>query len=195
MNIINKLKENRYAVSISIIIILLLVSCIFLVLNSNKQDNIDDSSDNTNNIIKSDNKIPYLDGLVENVNNGDIEIISNKNNEQSDIILESIGIDITQLSTYAASIDPLIDSTYAIAILKPKEGFIESMEYELHDYIASKQRYFDTTGDMGKYKIARDAAVYNNGEYLVLAMCNDCVAVADKLIEGLDKMDLGEINE
>lgn len=113
-----------------------------------------------------------IQAIIDELNVSTVETISNKQNEQSDLILSAAEVDIKALDSYAASIDPKQESAHALAILRPKVEQYSSVKQSLVGYIADKQRYFIENGltDSDKYSIVQQAQLIESGEYIVLVI-------------------------
>ena len=83
-----------------------------------------------------------LENIVIKTNKSEIEMISNRNNQQADVIFDSIGIKLSDIFAYAAAIDPRQSYSNAIIIVRPKEDTLEKIEDEIELYIVKKQAHF-----------------------------------------------------
>lgn len=186
--VISKLK-NRYTIAIGVIVLLLLVIIILIAI---PKETVDLPIDEEEYTIPIPSDTEMVEGIVKNNDKSDIEVISNKNNDQSDLILDAINVDIKDLYTYAGSIDSRLESAHAIVILRPKEEEYNKVHRNLVFYIAEKQEYLENAGldDTTLYDIAKRATIYDYNEYIILVMEDNEREILLSIIEQLEQAKL-----
>ena len=105
----------------------------------------------------------------------EIEIISNRNNEQAQLILSDLGIDIQDINTYAGSIDIRTESAHAILIVRPKDGSYNSVKFSIVNYISNKRWELSPDNpnnnlDNTLYSIAEASELYEVNGYIILVI-------------------------
>lgn len=171
---------------IAVAIIITLIVCIWK-FTGNKVE----LPENTATIDTTENmNLIDTENIVSDVAVGsNIGVISNKNNEQADIILNTMGVDTKDLISYSASIDTTHESGHAICILKPKEAEYEKVKLGLIGYISTKQRVLQDTGkvDTAEYKAAESAVINEKDGYLILVLESDSEGIMENITTELDK--------
>ena len=135
-----------------------------------------------------------LENIVIKTNKSEIEMISNRNNQQADVIFDSIGIKLSDIFAYAAAIDPRQSYSNAIIIVRPKEDTLEKIEDEIELYIVKKQAHFmydDKLKDSREAKIANNALTCTYNGYVILAMTDDSSHTMNDILKQLQD---GEVN-
>lgn len=180
-------KRARVKIAGGIIVSILLVLIIVLVmLIDNTPKYINTKPDNTQEI----EDYISLAEVVAPINSeiSEIRVVSNEDNEQADIMLGTVGLDINELTSYAASIDVKHDSSHAIVVTKPKPGSYALCKKALIDYVADKQRVLleSNKGDTQEYNNALSAVVYEHDNYLILVMEDNANTIVDEIVLQLD---------
>lgn len=112
------------------------------------------------------------------VTNTDIDTL-----EQSDIVLNSIGLDINNLTTFAVCADTRVESNFVIGIVKPKADKVEVSIEGLIDFIGSKQDVAVELGTNSKdYEIILNALVYKYEDYVIIVMAENQDTILDNII-------------
>lgn len=122
--------------------------------------------------------------LLSSIDKSGLTIETPLKNTQSKLVLAELGLDTKMLRDYAVSIDLKGESTHAIAILLPEEGFEQRVKQELLHYVSDKQRYIEKRGNDEALKLAKQAVVNTFGDYIVLVMENK-EGESQKLIESI----------
>lgn len=108
--------------------------------------------------------------IVAGVNSREISIETPLNNVQGKLTLAELGLDDHMLIDYAISIDLRGESTHAIAIVLPREGFEQRCEQELIHYVADKQKYTREQDNEEAYNLAKQAVINKYGDYQILVL-------------------------
>lgn len=167
----NTLKFNiKSKNTIAVVAIVALIIIILLILNIPTLNNQTIEDDPVN--IISD-EVDKFEEIISNINNSEIEITSNRYNEQSDIILSMLGIDIKNVDNYAIVTDVSNEGTYTIGILKPKEDYYNECNLKLIKYINDKQQTFIALSNDESLEIARNAVLLKVDKYIAIVMCED----------------------
>lgn len=193
----DKVKKYKIPISIAAVIIIIIIA-IILILHIDNKPNIPIEDNNTiENIVEPlPNDIDMLETIINNVDETEIEDISNRNNEQADIILENLGIDIRDVYSYAGSIDTRLDASHAILIVRPKEDTKDKIMIALANYINNKQNYLigqDLDGTE-RYYIAEDATICEIGEYIALVYDENSKQIINNIVNSL-KSDRSGLDE
>ncbi len=193
----DKVKKYKIHISIAAVIIIMVIA-IILILHIDNKPNIPIDDNNTiENIVEPlPNDIDMLEAIINNVDETEIEDISNRNNEQADIILENLGIDIRDVYSYAGSIDTRLDASHAILIVRPKEDTKDKIMIALANYINNKQNYLigqDLDGTE-RYYIAEDATICEIGEYIALVYDENSKQIINNIVDSL-KSDRSGLDE
>lgn len=193
----DKVKKYKIPISIAAVIIIIIIA-IILILHIDNKPNIPIEDNNTiENIVEPlPNDIDMLETIINNVDETEIEDISNRNNEQADIILENLGIDIRDVYSYAGSIDTRLDASHAILIVRPKEDTKDKIMIALANYINNKQNYLigqDLDGTE-RYYIAEDATICEIGEYIALVYDENSKQIINNIVDSL-KSDRSGLDE
>ena len=166
----NKNSNNKIIVISIISALAIAIVALLIFAPKNEVSNVFEAGTNNISIVKSDT--PIIEKMVDGVVDSDIEIISNQNNEQADVILAALNIDIRDIYSYAGSIDPRFESAHAVLIVRPKENKMEIIKEGIRTYLFEKQSYFENSelqnSDM--LNIIKSAILYNTNEYVVLVM-------------------------
>lgn len=157
----------------SAIILLILIILLIVLMPSNNI--IKNPLDNTNTTVETPSDNEKLDEILKNINNSDIEIISNIDNDQADVILKTIGVEITDLYSYAAVVDSRNEAVNTIAILRPKEDKKQAIREALLLYINDKQIYYidNNLTELEQYKDVLNGIVSTIGDYVILVLHSD----------------------
>lgn len=101
-----------------------------------------------------------IDNILQKYTNR--HIISNINNEQSDVILEDLGL--SNIDTYSFSVDLRDDKTYLVGLFRSSNN-VEELRGELLDYINMLKVGQDTES-------LDTVTMYTIGEYILIVMDN-----------------------
>lgn len=166
-----------------IVLVALIVVLVAIALNSNI--NTPDSSMEVEETIPPDTAA--LDEVLNETVTSDLEVISNINNEQSDVILETVGVDIIDVYSYAAAIDSRLESADTIVILNPKEGKAEGIKHALSNYISKKQRYFMDNGltETEAYKVVQNGLIDEYYGYIILIIQENASQIKQSIRNGI----------
>lgn len=166
-----------------IVLIALIIVLVAIALNSSI--NTPDSSTEVEEIIPPDTAA--LDEVLNETVTSDLEVISNINNEQSDVILETVGVDIIDVYSYAAAIDSRLESADTIVILNPKEGKAEDIKHALSNYISKKQRYFMDNGltETEEYRVVQNGLIDEYYEYIILIIQENASQIKQSIRNGI----------
>ena len=166
-----------------IVLIALIIVLVAIALNSNI--NTPDSSMEVEETIPPDTAA--LDEVLNETVTSDLEIISNINNEQSDVILETVGVDIIDVYSYAAAIDSRLESADTIVILNPKEGKAEDIKHALSNYISKKQRYFMDNGltETEAYRVVQNGLIDEYYGYIILIIQENASQIKQSIRNGI----------
>lgn len=180
--------EKLAIVVATILVIVLAMFVVFAILgeksNSGNEDNVNTTLDidgvsfDISELMPDDSK--YMN----------YQVITNKNNDQADVLFDVIGIDLNDTISYALQIDVSYNSAHCISIVKPKEEATDNIYNAYIKYVASKQRFLSESGDSSStaeeaIKIAKESLIYKYKEYYILVMCNDAQDVMNKIVEKL----------
>lgn len=191
---ITKKQKQYIAIGISVVVVIVLI---VMVLNIDNKTSLPVDGGTTTQPENIPNDTIFIENIVNEINDTEVEVISNKNNEQADIILDSVGVDIKDIYSYAASIDPKTDSAHAIIVIRPKEEEKTGSKKALTDYVALKQKYFleNNLEESELYTISKEAIVYEKDEYLVLVMEKDSRVLLDKVLKSIEENKIKLDNE
>ena len=166
-----------------IVLIALIIVLVAIALNSNI--NTPDSSIEVEETIPPDTAA--LDEILNETVTSDLEVISNINNEQSDVILETVGVDIIDVYSYAAAIDSRLESADTIVVLNPKEGKAENIRQALSNYISKKQRYFMDNGltETEAYKVVQNGLIDEYYGYIILIIQENASQLKQSIRNGI----------
>lgn len=166
-----------------IVLIALIVVLVAIALNSSI--NTPDSSMEVEETIPPDTAA--LDEVLNETVTSDLEVISNINNEQSDVILETVGVDIVDVYSYAAAIDSRLESADTIVILNPKEGKAEGIKHALSNYISKKQRYFMDNGltETEEYRVVQNGLIDEYYGYIILIIQENASQIKQSIRNGI----------
>ena len=166
-----------------IVLIALIVVLVAIALNSNI--NTPDSSIEVEETIPPDTAA--LDEILNETVTSDLEVISNINNEQSDVILETVGVDIIDVYSYAAAIDSRLESADTIVVLNPKEGKAEDIKHALSNYISKKQRYFMDNGltETEEYRVVQNGLIDEYYGYIILIIQENASQIKQSIRNGI----------
>ena len=166
-----------------IVLVALIIVLVAIALNSNI--NTPDNSMEIEETIPPDTAA--LDEVLNDTVTSDLEVISNINNEQSDVILETIGVDIIDVYSYAAAIDSRLESADTIVILNPKEGKAEDIKHALSNYISKKQRYFIDNGltKTEAYKVVQNGLIDEYYGYIILIIQENASQLKQNIRNGI----------
>ena len=166
-----------------IVLVALIVALVAIALNSSI--NTPDSSMEVEETIPPDTAA--LDEVLNETVTSDLEIISNINNEQSDVILETVGVDIIDVYSYAAAIDSRLESADTIVILNPKEGKAEDIKHALSNYISKKQRYFMDNGltETEAYRVVQNGLIDEYYGYIILIIQENASQIKQSIRNGI----------
>lgn len=166
-----------------IVLIALIAVLVAIALNSNI--NTPDSSMEVEETIPPDTAA--LDEVLNETVTSDIEVISNINNEQSDVILETVGVNIIDVYSYAAAIDSRLESADTIVILNPKEGKVEDIKHALSNYISKKQRYFMDNGltETEAYRVVQNGLIDEYYGYIILIIQENASQIKQSIRNGI----------
>lgn len=166
-----------------IVLIALIVVLVAIALNSSI--NTPDSSTEVEETIPPDTAA--LDEVLNETVTSDLEVISNINNEQSDVILETVGVDIIDVYSYAAVIDSRLESADTIVILNPKEGRVEDIKHALSNYISKKQRYFMDNGltETEAYRVVQNGLIDEYYGYIILIIQENASQIKQSIRNGI----------
>ena len=166
-----------------IVLIALIIVLVAIALNSSI--NTPDSSMEVEETIPPDTAA--LDEVLNETVASDLEVISNINNEQSDVILETVGVDIIDVYSYAAAIDSRLESADTIVILNPKEGKAEDIKHALSNYISKKQRYFMDNGltETEAYRVVQNGLIDEYYGYIILIIQENASQIKQSIRNGI----------
>ena len=166
-----------------IVLIALIVVLVAIALNSSI--NTPDSSMEVEETIPPDTAA--LDEILNETVTSDLEVISNINNEQSDVILETVGVDIIDVYSYAAAIDSRLESADTIVVLNPKEGKAEDIKHALSNYISKKQRYFMDNGltETEEYRVVQNGLIDEYYGYIILIIQENASQIKQSIRNGI----------
>lgn len=166
-----------------IVLVALIVVLVAIALNSSI--NTPDSSTEVEEIIPPDTAA--LDEVLNETVTSNLEVISNINNEQSDVILETVGVDIIDVYSYAAAIDSRLESADTIVILNPKEGKAEDIKHALSNYISKKQRYFMDNGltETEEYRVVQNGLIDEYYGYIILIIQENASQIKQSIRNGI----------
>lgn len=166
-----------------IVLIALIIVLVAIALNSD--------INTPGNSIEVEETIPpdtaALDEVLNETVTSDLEVISNINNEQSDVILETVGVDIIDVYSYAAAIDSRLESADTIVILNPKEGKAEDIKHALSNYISKKQRYFMDNGltETEAYRVVQNGLIDEYYGYIILIIQENASQIKQSIRNGI----------
>lgn len=163
----NALKIWIIASGLIIVLLLLLV----IVLVDPKDEYVEIEQTTIEEYSKTPNYIEIAP-IVAGLNDSNFAIETPLNNVQGKLTLAELGLDDHMLLDYAISIDMRGESTHAIAILLPQNGFEQKCTQELLHYVADKQKYTREQGNEEAYKLAKQAVVNKYGDYIILVLCD-----------------------
>lgn len=181
--LIDGIKEHKLIV-LAIGVILLLVVAIVLILNiNNTVDNIQHTDEED---LPPD--IHIIHDIVEKCNtNKEVEIISNKNNDQADVILDDLGIDIKQLYTYAAAVNLSDKISDSLIILRPKEENYSDVLNQSYGFVISQQVYYNDLVSKGYADIKEPSSlIYEKYGYIIVATNDDPNKTILSIVKELD---------
>lgn len=188
----NLSKENKgrlVVVGITMLIIALLIA-IALILSIDNKSNMKDSDGLSVNKNTEQSDYIKLSDIIIPINSGvsEIRVVSNENNEQAELMLNTVGLELNELTSYAASIDAKHDSAHAIVVTKPKPGSYTLCKKSLVEYIANKQRVLIESEKMDtkEYENTLNAVVYEHDDYLILVMEDNSQTILDEIVMQLD---------
>lgn len=166
-----------------IVLIALIAVLVAIALNSNIST--PDSNTEVEETIPPDTAA--LDEVLNETVASDLEVISNINNEQSDVILETVGVDIIDVYSYAAAIDSRLESADTIVILNPKEGKAEDIKHALSNYISKKQRYFMDNGltETEAYRVVQNGLIDEYYGYIILIIQENASQIKQSIRNGI----------
>lgn len=180
--------EKLAIVVATILVIVLAMFVVFAILgeksNSGNEDNVNTTLDidgvsfDISELMPDDSK--YMN----------YQVITNKNNDQADVLFDVIGIDLNDTISYALQIDVSYNSAHCISIVKPKEEATDNIYDAYIKYVASKQRFLSESGDSSStaeeaIKIAKESLIYKYKDYYILTMCDNAQDVMNKIVEKL----------
>lgn len=166
-----------------IVLVALIIVLVAIALNSNI--NTPDNGMEVEETIPPDTAA--LDEILNETVTSDLEVISNINNEQSDVILETVGVDIIDVYSYAAAIDSRLESADTIVVLNPKEGKAENIRQALSNYISKKQRYFMDNGltETEEYKVVQNGLIDEYYGYIILIIQENASQLKQSIRNGI----------
>lgn len=167
------------------LIVLIALIAVLVAIALNSSINTPDSSTEVEEIIPPDTAA--LDEVLNETVTSDLEVISNINNEQSDVILETVGVDIIDVYSYAAAIDSRLESADTIMILNPKEGKAEDIKHALSNYISKKQRYFMDNGltETEAYRVVQNGLIDEYYGYIILIIQENASQIKQSIRNGI----------
>lgn len=182
-------KEDRSKIKVIGVsgLAIIIVALIILVMRIDNTPHYEDNDSANTTVVEE-----YIDlsGVVAPINSdiSEIKVVSNEDNEQADLMLGTVGLDLNDLTSYAASIDAKHDSSHAIVVTKPKQGSYAVCKKALIDYISDKQRILldSNKENSEEYNNALSAIVYEHDEYLILVMEDNADTILDEIVTQLD---------
>lgn len=167
------------------LIVLIALIAVLVAIALNSSINTPDSSMEVEETIPPDTAA--LDEVLNDTVTSDLEVISNINNEQSDVILETVGVDIIDVYSYAAAIDSRLESADTIVILNPKEGKAEDIKHALSNYISKKQRYFMDNGltETEAYRVVQNGLIDEYYGYIILIIQENASQIKQSIRNGI----------
>lgn len=166
--------------------ILLLCLC-FAVFNTDYKFESSEELEATDNTNVNTDIRSYADlkSIVSSLtaNKTDIATISTDNTEQAKIYLSLLGLELSDVANYALCIDPMVDNSYAVAIIQPNKEAFDKCKLTLINYVGDKQESLKDGTDARK--IADEAIIYEYKEYIMLIMTNDNQKYLDEAKEKL----------
>lgn len=167
------------------LIVLIALIAVLVAIALNSSINTPDNSMEVEETIPPDTAA--LDEVLNETVTSDLEVISNINNEQSDVILETVGVDIIDVYSYAAAIDSRLESADTIVILNPKEGKAEDIKHALSNYISKKQRYFMDNGltETEAYRVVQNGLIDEYYGYIILIIQENASQIKQSIRNGI----------
>lgn len=169
-------KEHKIVIAITAAILALLIVIIAMVVTS-KPITIDktEESDSSTEQIIVDSHADDIEQIILDINTSDIEVISNKHNDQADVIMGTLGVDIKDLVSYAAAVDSRQEAVNSIAIVKPKDETFDKVMDNLLNYITQKQLYYSNNSleSTEQYNAVLNGKVGICNGYLILVVHSD----------------------
>lgn len=167
------------------LIVLIALIAVLVAIALNSSINTPDSSTEVEETIPPDTAA--LDEVLNETVASDLEVISNINNEQSDVILETVGVDIIDVYSYAAAIDSRLESADTIVVLNPKEGKAEDIKHALSNYISKKQRYFMDNGltETEAYRVVQNGLIDEYYGYIILIIQENASQIKQSIRNGI----------
>lgn len=177
--------QLKLVVGCSGLIVLIALIAVLVAIALNSSINTPDSSTEVEETIPPDTAA--LDEVLNETVASDLEVISNINNEQSDVILETVGVDIIDVYSYAAAIDSRLESADTVVILNPKEGKAEDIKHALSNYISKKQRYFMDNGltETEAYKVVQNGLIDEYYGYIILIIQENTSQIKQSIRNGI----------
>lgn len=189
-NIWEKIVSHK-RIAIASVSAIALIILIILIINIKPNSNIDNTVDTTPNVTNTPEIIPDFIETIENIvnshNDTEVETISNRNNEQAEIIFDKMQIDIKDLYGYSANIDLREDSAHIIMIIRPKEENYDTIVNKLAIYCADKQSYFiqNNKEDSELCNIAENSIICEINGYVIVVMEKDAPDILQGIINEL----------
>lgn len=177
--------QLKVAAGCSGLIVLIALIAVLVAIALNSSINTPDSSTEVEETIPPDTAA--LDEVLNETVASDLEVISNINNEQSDVILETVGVDIIDVYSYAAAIDSRLESADTIVVLNPKEGKAEDIKHALSNYISKKQRYFMDNGltETEAYRVVQNGLIDEYYGYIILIIQENASQIKQSIRNGI----------
>lgn len=177
-------------------IILLSVCTIIALLSVDNNSKIPPVIVDTPEPVQLPSDIDKLEAVIKKVDTTDIDMISTKEFEQADLILDALDIDVDELHSFAGVIDQKLDSIHTIFIARPKDEYYDQVKAELAFYLSDKLNYFSSTGQETKYIITQDSGIYEKNGYIILVLEDYSKEILDSILVDLDKIeDIKDISE
>lgn len=186
-----KLSELKSGEKLAIVVatILVIVLAMFAVFAILGEKNNNGNEDNVNTTLDIDGVSFDISELMpDDSKYMNYQVITNKNNDQADVLFDVIGIDLNDTISYALQIDVSYNSAHCISIVKPKENDADNIYNAYVQYVASKQRFLSEESGLSNdkaIKIAKESLIYKYKDYYILTMCNDAQDVMNKIVEKL----------
>ena len=173
-NDIADIDETRVKIGIMVgcISLIAILCTIMIVFRPVREKPIKETEQTTVTQGKDNQNKVYVDlaEVISKIDHSGLNIETPIHDVQGKLVLAELGLDTNMVRDYAISIDLKGESTHALAIVTPTEGFEQRVNQELIHYVADKQRYTYENGNTEAYEIAKKAVINNFGEYIVLIM-------------------------
>jgi len=179
-------EHRNYVIIASIIVALVILIVIVLMINNTSTNRpIPDTDINQLKKPAIPSDVSKLESIITKVDNSELELISNREDDQADIILDTIGISLDDIYSYAAVIDPRIEGIHSIIIMKPKDDCYSTIKTKLLCYLDSKIVNFSRLGQEDNQLIAENSGLREINGYIVLVLDSSSESILDEIEQQL----------